>query len=295
MTRRRRSTIQAQAAAAGFFGPPEDVQTSVIDTQKPTALPTSMKLDPPVANSMLGIIARAAADKNVDVEKMRALLEIQKEIRHEEARLEFIRSFIAASSEMPAVNKDGRIIIKDKSGRIMQRTLFATFENLHEKCNPILLKHGFSFWTEPDISGPDSMSIIMRGHLDHVAGYGTACVIALPSDPTGSKNALQGIGSSLSYGRRYCLINLLNIRSEAREDRDRDGDPNARRHDEPEEKASVEQIEALRKAIADCGATEKMVLEKYGADDMEKFPVSMVAAAISACASFKQRKSGSPS
>ena len=62
----------------------------------------------------------------------------------------------------------------------------------------------------------------MRGHLDHVDGHGETCALPLPFE-TLEKNNLQGVGSSLSYGRRYALINLCSIISHAATDRDTDG------------------------------------------------------------------------
>ncbi len=47
--------------------------------------------------------------------------------------------------------------------------------------------------------------------------------MVLPHDATGSKNAVQAIGSSTAYGRRYTACALLNISSRLSADADDDG------------------------------------------------------------------------
>ena len=45
----------------------------------------------------------------------------------------------------------------------------------------------------------------------------------LPLDTSGSKNAVQAVGSSTSYGKRYTASALLNLTSRLPDDRDDDG------------------------------------------------------------------------
>jgi hypothetical protein len=247
----------------------------------------------PLASSenMLSIIAQAAANPAVDVQKMQALLDMQIVIRREEARTEFIRAFVSMSAKMPSIKKDGTILI-EKNGRIVQKTPYATFEALHKAVSPLLKANNFAFWTEPDI-GAAGVGIVIRGHLDHISGHGTSCVMSLPPDTTGSKNSTQAIGSSISYGRRYCLMNLCNIASEAPEDRDRDGNPKGRRADDPPPTAALvtkKQLGELREAMKTCGVTEGMVCQKYEIDALEDMPVEMFGAAMKACGDFRTRQ-----
>jgi len=248
---------------------------------------------PAASENMLSIIARAAANPAVDVQKMQALLDMQIAIRREEARTEFVRSFVAMSSKMPSIRKDGTILI-EKNGRVVQKTPYATFEALHKAVSPLLKANNFAFWTEPDI-GPSGVGVIIRGHLDHISGHGTSCVMSLPPDATGSKNSTQAIGSSISYGRRYCLINLCNISSEAVEDRDRDGDPKARRSDDdrPVNLITEKQLTELRSAMTSCNVTDGMVCQKYEVESLELLPAAMFKIAMKACDDFKSRRGSS--
>jgi ERF superfamily len=254
-----------------------------------TAVAKVEHLPPPTPTNMLSIIANAAMNKNVDVAKMRELLTMQREIMAEEARMAFTQDFVAMSGKMPSVNKDGRIEIDPKPGARSQRKQilrWATFENMHRLVTPILREHGFGFWSEPDL-GDDRSPIIMRGHLDHVRGHGQTCAIPLPFETSGSKNNVQGVGSSLSYGRRYCLMNLCNIVSHAPEDRDRDG-----AEPKPEvEAVSMEQVQNLQALFKDCGeGFEDKFLVKYNIERIVDLPASNYQEAVNAVEGYKSRQ-----
>ena len=65
--------------------------------------------------------------------------------------------------------------------------------------------------------------VVITGTLAHRDGHSITDEIPLAIDASGSKNNVQGWGSSLSYGKRYATISLLNIISNAKMDEDRDG------------------------------------------------------------------------
>lgn len=209
------------------------------------------KMPSPAPDNMLAIIASAAGNPNVDVGKMRELLTMQREIMSEEARIAFTEAFI--TMRLPSIDRDGKIDEGiTKSGKQGKKTRYATFENINRVVEPILKANGFAMWFEPDM-GPDSR-IIMRGHLDHLKGHGKTCAISLPLETSGNKNNVQGVGSSISYGKRYAAIALLNIVSHAPEDADFDGGS------PPSEFVSNEQIDQLVKACEVVNAPEDKLI-----------------------------------
>lgn len=253
------------------------------------ALPAKIeKLPPPAPANMLAIIANAAASPSVDVTKMRELLAMQREIMAEEARMAFTASKIELQPDLPSIGRDGRIVI-EKNGKVIQKTPYATFENMMKVVGPILNRYGFDFWTEPDI-GEDGTPLIMRGHLDHVRGHGKTCRIPLPYETSGSKNNVQGIGSSLSYGRRYALINLCNIISHAVEDRDTDGNGPAKQIQEAEPEAiSMEQAQAIKAKMQECGVPDEKVCAHYGVNAVTEIPASKFNDVIRSCENYAKR------
>jgi hypothetical protein len=246
----------------------------------------------PMPISMLAVIARAAADKNVDPDKMRALLDMQKEIVAEEARMAFTADFIELQADLPVINAKGRIEIEAKrAGGKKQNTPYATFNEINRVTKPILKAHGFAMWFEPDV-GTDG-KIIMRGHLDHFRGHGKTCAISLPLETSGSKNNVQGVGSSISYGKRYSAIALLNLVSEALEDKDDDaktasGDDAAAAEDVAT--ITPKQFAELKEAIEDCGVPMETVCSKYGVEKIGLLPAPLFKDVMSACANFKKNR-----
>ena len=294
---------RAKDTEPALFGEVESPQRLTTGYQpkgakKPTALPKTgtdvMKAErqnvAAAPANMLEIIAAAAANPKVDTDKMRALLEMQKEIRAEEARMSFTRAFIKLQADLPVIDAKGRIVIEGKPGRRGQSTPYATFNEIHRVTKPFLKDNGFALSFEPDL-GPEGR-IIMRGHLDHVDGHSKTCAIPLPLETSGSKNNVQGVGSSISYGKRYATISLLNIVSHAAEDADLDGHSPDQIVDRVATVKTIDkkQLDILVKAIGEAGATATMVCEKYGVDDLADLPLGSLQPAHDALARFKAEK-----
>lgn len=186
-------------------------------------------VQPPAPTNMLQVIAVAVMDPRCDTEKMRALLDMQRDIEDRDAKKAFTRAFNALQAELPVINKDGKIDHGEGTtakGNQKLKTRFATYPNLNRVVGPLMKKHGFTFSTsmEPDPSG----TMIAVSTLSHVEGDSRKTHFRLTADTTGSKNNQQGWGSSQQYGMRYNMIALLNIVTEAREDADNDGFPAAK-------------------------------------------------------------------
>lgn len=178
---------------------------------------------------MLQVIAQAVMDPRCDVEKMKALLDMQERIETREEKKAFTVAFNRLQAELPIINRDGKIDHSSdggettRSGKRALKTTYATYPNLNRVVGPLLKKHGFTFSSsmEPDPSG----SMVAVSTLEHIAGHSRSTHFRITADATGGKNNQQGWGSSQQYGMRYNMIALLNIVTEAREDADNDGFP----------------------------------------------------------------------
>lgn len=247
--------------------------------------------------TVLEAIFQASQLPNINPDSMRQLLDMQKEVMAEEARLEFIAAFQALKKEMPIINRDGRIEILEKgndgkriAGRdaVQQSTPYATFENIMSKIEPIMDRHNFilNFETEPSADGS---RILVKGVLTHGRGHVITTTFPLPAETSGSKNNVQGWGSSFSYGKRYATIALLNLRTRAPEDRDTDGHvvvdhvANGGEASEPEPTVNSSQLFALDKAIQLCGIKAAVFCDAYGISQTQDLPARMFDAAIKRC------------
>ena len=208
-------TIEQKAPAKKKVKAKKKAQSKAVAIHKPAL---------PVERTFLQVVAEATLDPRCDVEKMRALLDMQRDIEERDAKKAFTRAFNALQAELPIINKDGKIDHGDGTtarGNQRLKTRFATYPNLNRVVGPLLKKHGFTFSTsmEPDPNG----SMIAVSTLSHIEGDFRKTHFRLTADTTGSKNNQQGWGSSQQYGMRYNMIALLNIVTEAKDDADNDG------------------------------------------------------------------------
>lgn len=163
------------------------------------------------AAAFMQVIERASRDPSVDIDKMERLLQMQERMMNRQAETAFNAALAEMQTELPEIPRHGEI--KNKSGGVQSK--YAKWEDLNEIIKPILSRHGFalSFRT-----GNEGARIVVTGILSHAAGHSVSSTMHLPLDTSGSKNEVQGLGSSTSYGKRYVAGALLNLTSRGEDD-----------------------------------------------------------------------------
>lgn len=148
---------------------------------------------------VLAMIERLAVNQNFDVEKLQRLIDMQKDIAAVNARSAFNIAFAKMQAELPTVMESGKT---DKG-------TYATLEDIVEAVRPVLSAHGFSLSHRTE--WPDKSTVKVIGILTHADGHARESEFMAAADTSGSKNAIQALASSVSYGRRYTTKDLLNI------------------------------------------------------------------------------------
>lgn len=202
-----------------------------------------------IEGGILDVIGRAARDPSVDIDKMERLLAMQERVMERNAKAAFTTAKIAMRPDLPEITMKGHIVIK-KDGRIIQDTPFAKFEDIHELVMPVLTRHGF------DLSFRNGMSpegkVRVTTILSHVEGHSEETVFDLPHDSSGSKNAVQAVGSSTSYAKRYGVLSILNIKVVGEDDdgREAGAKPCISREQRDELLAALDETGANKQAFA---------------------------------------------
>lgn len=157
------------------------------------------------AAAMMQIISRAAADPACDMDKMERLLSMKERIDKEENSRQFNSDMASMQIEMPSIAERG-------TGHNIK---YATFEDINDVAKPIMSKYGFavSFKVVETDKG-----VRVTGLLLHRSGHREETEMTFPSDTSGSKNAVQAIGSSISYAKRYIMCAMLNITTRGEDD-----------------------------------------------------------------------------
>lgn len=161
--------------------------------------------EPTEIQSVLSIIKEAALNPAVDVNKMEQLLSMQERIMDRQARAAFIEAEMHMHGQLPTIAKNGAIM--NNAGVVQSR--FSRWEDVHRTIGPILHSNSFSLSFE---IGTDNNMTTVEAVLSHVGGHvKRSGAMRLPTDSSGAKNAVQGVGSTVSYGKRYTTLAILNI------------------------------------------------------------------------------------
>jgi hypothetical protein len=85
---------------------------------------------------------------------------------------------------------------------------YANFAAYAAAVDPIISRHGLSYRFR---TKQENNQIHVTCVLSHRAGHSEENTLSGPADTTGSKNAIQSIGSTLTYLQRYTLIQALGL------------------------------------------------------------------------------------
>lgn len=207
--------------------------------------------------AFISVIERASANPEFDADKLEKLLAMYERIMARNAEMAFNAAFAEMQSEMPVITENGQIKVGNEV-----RSKYALFEDINDTVKPILKAHGFAvtFKTKTVESGITVTAILM-----HKDGHREDTEMTLQADTSGSKNAVQGVGSSVSYAKRYGLTALLNITTRGEDD---DGQAGGAKTISPD------QVLELQKMISDYGADQKGFLAYMKVPNLTLIPAA---------------------
>ncbi|WP_373754557.1 ERF family protein [Pseudomonas sp.] len=161
-------------------------------------------------SSILAVISRAATDPTCDIDKLERLMAMHERMQARDAEAEFNAAMAAMQSDIPSIAERGAIVVNGQ-----KRSDYATFEDINDVIKPIMQTHGFAITFKVE-NTPGGLTV--TGILMHRAGHRESTTMLLPLDTSGSKNAVQAVGSSTSYGKRYVMSALLNLTTRGEDD-----------------------------------------------------------------------------
>jgi len=123
-------------------------------------------------------------------------------IRSSDSIDELCAAFVAAQAEFPAVPKETR----GQVGNAVR--MYADLATVIETLQPVLAKHGLGYVQFPATSGPGHVAVGTR--LIHKSGQWMEDEVAMPVGNGGA----QGVGSGITYARRYSLLAVLGVATE---------------------------------------------------------------------------------
>lgn len=168
----------------------------------------AIRLPTPAASeaaAFLSMLDRLARDPSVDIERIERF-----SLLHERSVARAAKSaYDAALSEMqpqlPIIDKRG----KGNNGK------YALWEDIAAGILSVTAEHGFSLTFRVQ---PVEKAVNVTAVLAHRDGHREETSFPFPLDTTGNKSAIQSVGSSISYGKRYTACALLNVIAHGEDD-----------------------------------------------------------------------------
>ena len=225
---------------------------------KPSAAPAerrSLAVPENPAQSMMNFIAQALTNKDIDEHKLEVLLRLQRDVRADEAKEQFGQAMFRLQAKLKPMLRQGVVDLGKGSYKFLRR------EDQDRVLRPLMEEEGFScsYTQHRTEHGLIVTATLTRG------GHSITSEITLPPDASGGgtgRNALQGIGSAISYAERYLTEMLFNI---VRKGDDDDGVKGGAKY------ITEEQVAELHVLCNEAGRTEEGILRSMFGDAVHSF------------------------
>lgn len=216
---------------------------------QPLAVRADELAAPSIPNILAAAVQGGVTKENVDV--VRELIAMQREVRAEEARSDFARAFAALQSECGQVKASKSV--PDKQGNT--KYFYAPYEGIMEKVSPLLSKNQFAVTFDTKITD-DNKRVLVKCTLMHASGHERSNEFAcrIGSGPPNASEA-QSDGAATTYAKRFALCAALNIVVDTDTDARAEGDF-----------ITGDQADILQSLCAETGSDESKLLKFAGAE-----------------------------
>lgn len=196
-------------------------------------------------------LMKTAISSKAGIDELAKLMDLQERWESREAAKSFKAAFAAFQAEAPELIKDREVIFKDKI-----QYKFISLASIQKAINPITSKNGLSYrWEQVDKD--EEIGIVCI--VSHVDGHEERTTLYAKSDGSGSKNSIQGRGSTVSYLKRYTLEAALGLSSDVYDDGTTAGEAEKKAELTPEHK----RWEGAKKALQEKTVTLEEIKSKF--------------------------------
>ena len=203
---------------------------------------------------MVSMIERVVLDPSADMAKLEKLLDMKERMERAGAERAFAAAFAAASAEFPPIPLNG----KGNNNKP-----YALLKDIIGLTRPVLSRHGLALSFDVHTEG----KVRVTARLSHQGGHVQTTTIDLPADKSGSKNEVQAVGSSQTYGQRYAAQAILGL--SLGDDVDDDGAGAGLGST-----ITADQFRALRGLMEQAGGDEGKFLGFFKIEHLEELPLA---------------------
>ena len=160
------------------------------------------------SDPILLMIANAARDPAVDIEKFERLMSLRERVSLADARRAFYAALARAKGEFGPILKTRLVDYEHTDGQGRTRYRYEELADIGVVVDPVLSKHGLSYRHK---STQDGAKIRVTCILSHEDGYSEENSLEGEADKSGKKNPNQAIASTVTYLQRYTLKEAIGI------------------------------------------------------------------------------------
>lgn len=209
--------------------------------------------------AILNVIERMATNPEIDPDRIERFIALKERIDASAAKLAFSQAVADAKARIA-----DSPIVKNKVGN--NQKAYADFSAYAKVIDPILSDLGLTYRFRTDQTDRITVTCVITGH-----GHEEENTLSGPADTTGSKNAIQAIGSTLTYLQRYTLVQALGLAASDDDDGKAAGFSEA---------ISNEQRDRILKLASDVGADIAKFCAYFGIDAVPDLPAAKFDQAI---------------
>lgn len=147
-----------------------------------------------------------AIDKDLDIDKLSRLMELQREHNAEVARQAFEKALGEFQEKCPDIRKTKRVFFETRTGST--EYFYAPLADIDRQIKHLMKECGLTKKWKPFIN-KDEIKVICI--ISHVGGHKEETEMSSTADASGSKNPTQAIASTVEYLKRHTLLAALGI------------------------------------------------------------------------------------
>ena len=171
------------------------------EAQKPYEVATRETADSSPAALML-----KAMDGKMDLDKLAQFMALQEKWEANQARKAYTQAMSDFKKNPPEIEKDSHVEYRTDKG--ITKYNHASLGNVTAKINTALGACGLSAaWTTEQTE--KGVSVTCK--ITHVLGHFETTMLTAACDSSGGKNAIQALGSTISYLERYTILALTGL------------------------------------------------------------------------------------
>jgi hypothetical protein len=205
--------------------------------------------------SPIVIMIKAMKEGGMDLEKLEKMMDLQNKWEANQARKAYTQAMSDFKKAPPEIEKDSHVEYRTDKG--VTKYNHASLGNVTTKINTALGEHGLSAaWTTEQTE--KGVSVTCK--ITHVLGHFETTMLTAACDSSGGKNAIQALGSTISYLERYTILALTGL---ATHEMDTDGQAEV-------EYITEKQLSTILDLLNEKGLKDTRLLKYLGVESAEK-------------------------